>query len=142
MPAPTVAASSYAIMGPPNADGSQWVRSTLTISDGSTQGCDRPNVPAANDLNADLAALVAGVNATLAVVPTPVPSWAARTVIMAYGLQAEAEAAVASAGADVQALWYTAQNIDRDDPNLIAIGTAIGLSSDQIDDMFRAAAVL
>jgi hypothetical protein len=143
MPAPTVVSGSAVIMGAVNKDGSFFVRSTLQISDGSTQNYDRPNVPAGEDYaGADLTALIANVNAQLAVVPSPISSPAARSVIYSMGLHTQVEAAVAEGSATVQQLWYTAATIDRNDPNLIAIGTALGLTSDQIDDMFRAAAAL
>jgi hypothetical protein len=142
MPAPTVSSSSYSVMGAPNKDGSQFVRSTFVISGGSTQNIDQPNVPAGTDLNANLTTLVASVNATLAIVPTPVALYQAHQAVINAGLQSEVDAAVAAASAQVQNLWYASESIDRYDPNLIALGTQLGLTSDQLDDLFRAAAVL
>lgn len=50
------------------------------------------------------------------------------------------DAAVAQADALSQRLWARASRFPRDDAMLIAIGTAIGKSSDDLDDLFRLAA--
>jgi len=141
MPAPTVTSSNYVIMGT-NADGSRYIRYTFGLSDGTEQCVDNTATPAAADLNAAMAQYAQQVNAQYAYVPSPVPSWAARQVVTAAGLKSAVETAVANASAAVQTLWYTSANIDRGDPNLISLGTAIGLTSDQLDSLFKQAAQL
>lgn len=103
MPASTVASSSFAIFGPPNKDGSQFVRNTLNISDGSTQTFDQPNVPGATDLNANLAAIVAGVGAALAAANTPAALNAQAAAYTAQGNALLAQAAVLTAQANAVA---------------------------------------
>jgi hypothetical protein len=130
-------------MGAPNNDGTVFLRETLTISDGSTQTFDQPNFTGDTEAqNADLALRVTNITAQLAIVPTPVQLYQAHQAVINAGLQNEVNAAVAGASAEIQNLWYANQWIDRDDPDLISLGTAIGLTSDQLDDLFRAAAVL
>lgn len=55
------------------------------------------------------------------------------------GLLATVDAAVAQADAFAQRLWARAPNFPRNDPMVIAIGTAIGKTSQELDDLFRLA---
>ena len=122
--------------------GTIFVRNTLSISDGTTQTFDQPHMPSTADLTANLAAIVSSVNAQLAIVPSPVQLYQAHQAVINAGLYAAVNTAVANASAEIQQLWYASQSINRYDPNLIALGTSLGLTSAQLDDLFRAAAVL
>ena len=142
MPALTVVSSTYEIMGPPDKDGSYFLRGTFVLSDGSEQSVDITHAPAGSNPSALLATMQANLATTLAIVPSPVLQSQARAAIYAAGLKAAVEAAVAAADVSTQALWYTAAYIDRDNPLVIALGAQLGLTSAQIDDLFRVAATL
>ena len=75
--------------------------------------------------------------------PPPVPGSVSRLqgrlALLDAGLLATVEAAVNAAGG-ATLIWYQdAQNWRRDDPILNGLGTAIGLSEEDKDDLFRAA---
>lgn len=142
MPALTVVSSTYEIMGPPDKDGSFFLRETYVLSDGSAQYIDTTHMPEGTDPQAVVNARIPTLNAQLAIVPSPVLQSQARAAIYAAGLKAAVEAAVAAADSSTQALWYTAAYIDRDNPLVIALGAQLGLTSAQIDDLFRVAATL
>lgn len=69
-------------------------------------------------------------------VPVQITSTQARRVINAAGLRPSVEAAVAQADKATQDLWYTAEFIERDNPLVISLGAALGLTSKQLDDLF------
>lgn len=143
MPAPTVTSAAANVIGPPNADGSFWVRNVFTISNGTTVTIDRPRVPKGTDYaGADLTAQTAAMNTSLAVVPTPVTLAQAHQAVINAGLQTAVDTAVAAAPTSIQQLWYASPTIDRNDPNLNALGIQLGLTSEQLDDLFRAAVFL
>ncbi len=75
-------------------------------------------------------------------VPLRIRSTQARRAIAAAGLKPFVEAAVANASAEVRDSWYTMDTIERGDPDLIKLANAIGLTSDQIDEFFRRAALM
>ena len=75
-------------------------------------------------------------------IPAQITAPQARAAILAAGLKDAVEAAVAQADQATQDLWYTAANIERANPILIALATVIGLSSDDIDALFVAGAAL
>lgn len=139
---PQVASSVATVIGPPDSDGSFFVRETHTLTDGTTRVFDVPHYPAGTDYNAILTARAAALNAQLAIVPSPVTAGQARRAIYAAGLRSAVEAAVAGADTATQQLWYDTDIVERDNPQIIALGAGLGLTSDQLDDLFRAAAVL
>lgn len=75
-------------------------------------------------------------------IPTRIRAAQARRAIVAAGLKSTIEAAIADAGGEIQEFWYTMDTLDRDDPDLIRLATSIGLSSDQVDALFRQAALM
>ena len=70
----------------------------------------------------------------------------ARLALSAAGLLAQTEAALAAMegpeGDVARIEWQWAKTIQRDHPMIAALGTALGLTSAQIDNLFRAAAAL
>jgi hypothetical protein len=78
--------------------------------------------------------------------PAPVPAsvsrFQARAVLMDMGLLADVEAALESAGPLAQLAWAEATEFPRNSPTIAAIGSALGLSGDEIDDLFRVAATI
>lgn len=75
-------------------------------------------------------------------VPAEVPQWQARRALLAAGLLASVEAAVAAASQDIQITWEYAPNIVRNSPFVTAMAGALGLTDQQLDDLFRAAAAI
>lgn len=63
----------------------------------------------------------------------------AKRALLAAGLLDDADAAIAQAGEEAQIDWADALEFRRDNPLITAIGGALGLTSEQIDDLFRAA---
>jgi hypothetical protein len=73
-------------------------------------------------------------------VPAVVSRFQARAALHTAGLLEQVEAAVASAGPLAQMAWADAVEFRRDSPTIAALAAEIGLSSAQIDDLFRTAA--
>lgn len=136
----TVTSSTY-LVGVPQVDGRVWVTETHTISDGSERVMEYLAPPDA-DFTAALAAHVANINSALAFVPPRVRLSQAHSAIENAGLKAQVDAAVAAADQATQDLWYRAEWVERNNPILLALAAQLGLTSAQVDDLFRAAALL
>lgn len=97
-----------------------------------------------NEANAapDIAYAIANPPVIVAPVPDAIRSAALRYWLNAAGLRAAVEAAVAAADQDTRDAWAFEINIRRDHPLVVQLGAALGLTSAQIDDAFRAAALL
>ena len=67
---------------------------------------------------------------------TPVSRFQALAALHAAGLLEAAEAAVAEADPIVRIAWANAAEWRRDSPAIAAIGEALGLTSEQIDELF------
>jgi len=78
--------------------------------------------------------------------PEPVPqritALQARRALLASDMLDQVEAALARQPRAVQITWEYATEIHRDDPMLAEVAQAIGLSTNTLDDLFRAAAKL
>lgn len=88
----------------------------------------------------DLAALTADQPPPFRGVPESVTPRQIRRVLNAHGLRAAVEAAVAAAPQDVRDEWEYALEIRRDYPLMTAMAAQLGLTDEQLDDLFRAAA--
>jgi hypothetical protein len=76
-------------------------------------------------------------------VPAEVQLWQARAVLDQMGLLATVNAAVAaSENPALRAVWEYGSVITRSSPGLAALAKAVSLNDAQVDDLFRAAAVL
>lgn len=77
-------------------------------------------------------------------VPTEVTMREARRAIEAAGLTASVAAAIAALPEPTKTAaaidWEFSNAVRRDNPTFIALASALGLSSDQLDDLFIAAA--
>lgn len=73
-------------------------------------------------------------------VPTVISRFQARAALMDAGLLADAELAIADADPLTQLAWAEATEWRRDSPTIAALADAIGLTADQVDDLFRTAA--
>jgi hypothetical protein len=78
----------------------------------------------------------------LAAMPGPVTRRQAKLALLAVGKLDEAEAALAAAGKAAQIEWADALTFERDNTLINAIGGAVGLSEEEIGDLFRTAATL
>jgi len=78
--------------------------------------------------------------------PEPVPqritALQARRALLAADMLDQIEAAIARQPRAVQITWEYATEIHRDDPMLVEVAQAVGLNTNTLDDLFRAAAKL
>lgn len=92
---------------------------------------------------ADEAACVAATgNGIKAPVPDTVTAPQARIALLRAGLLSTVQAMVAQAGAnsELAIFWEYSVTYGRQHPLLLAMAAGLGLTSDQVDDLFRAAA--
>jgi len=75
-------------------------------------------------------------------VPQRVSALQARRALLAADMLDQVEAAIARQPRAVQITWEYATEIHRDDPMLVEVAQAIGLNTNTLDDLFRAAAKL
>lgn len=103
-------------------------------------GLESPTV--ANDANveAELPALWANPYRAPAPAPVQVTPLQVRRALNASGLRDQVEAALTAAPQDARDAWEFATEIRRDDATLNAMATALGLTTTQVDDLFRLAA--
>lgn len=78
----------------------------------------------------------------VAPVPDPVTTRQAKLALFAAGMLDAADAALAQAGKAAQIEWEYAVTFERSNPLIAQVGGALGLTEEQIDDLFRAAAAL
>lgn len=72
-------------------------------------------------------------------VPESVSRFQARAALMQEGLLSAVEAVVAQADALTQMAWSDALEFRRDSPAIASLAAQVGLSSEQVDDLFRTA---
>ena len=73
-------------------------------------------------------------------VPLSVSPLQCRLALNDFGIRAQVEAAVVAGSQSIKDKWDYATEIRRDDPDLNALATAIGLTSAQVDSLFKLAA--
>jgi hypothetical protein len=71
--------------------------------------------------------------------PSPVTPLQLRRALNAAGLRDMVEAALVSAPQDAKDAWEFASEVKRDDATLCAMASALGLTSEQVDDIFALA---
>ncbi len=78
--------------------------------------------------------------------PAPVPESVsrlqARVALMQEGLLSAVEAAVAQADILIQMAWSDALEFRRDSPAIVSLASQVGLSSSEVDDLFRIAKLI
>lgn len=74
------------------------------------------------------------------VIPQVVTMRQARLALLAVGLLDDVEAAVQATDKATQIEWEYAQDVNRNWPTLAALAGALGLTSDELDALFAAAA--
>lgn len=75
-------------------------------------------------------------------IPQIVSRMQAKMALNNAGLLSSVESAVAVADVATQIYWAEASEFHRDHPTLIAMTQALGMSSDQVDDLFTAAGAI
>lgn len=75
-------------------------------------------------------------------VPQEVSRLQAKQALRAGGKLTDVETAIAGASDEVKIYWADASMFHRDHPTLLAMATALGMSSDEVDALFRAAAAI
>jgi hypothetical protein len=75
-------------------------------------------------------------------VPNQVTMRQARLALLQANLLDQTNAAVQSAGAAAQITWEYASSIERNDPLLLQLQSVLGLTSDQMDQLFITASTL
>lgn len=90
---------------------------------------------------------VIGIAATFGPIPpAPVPvevsRGQAKQALLASGQLDQVEAAIAGASRQVQIYWSDFPTFHRDHPTLLTMAAALGMSSDDVDNLFRAAALV
>lgn len=83
--------------------------------------------------------------------PDPIEEWRvtavvsrfqARVAMLDAGILADVEASLAGAGVLAQMAWAEATEFRRNSPMIAEIAAGLGLSPEQVDDLFRAAAAV
>lgn len=119
----------------------------ITMDDGTVWQCDA-SLPADTDIRRQLAewiaagGVIAPYVAPMPPVPVSVTAFQAKAALLNAGLLDKAQAAVSAAAPIVQLAWATAQSYERSSPTVAALAAALGLSDAQVDDLFRAAALI
>lgn len=76
-------------------------------------------------------------------IPEQVPMWAVRTILQEQGLFDQAQALVtASTNNALKNIWEYGNFATRSSPTIIALAGQLGLTSEQLDQMFTAANAL
>ena len=88
-------------------------------------------------IRAQQAAQEAAILATY--VPESVTPFQAKAALMQAGLLGQAEALVAAAGGVTKLAWAEALEFKRTSPTLINLAQALGLTSAELDNLFRVA---
>lgn len=76
------------------------------------------------------------------VVPQSITPRQVRLVLLAQGLLASVEDMIAQQDEATRIEWQYASEFRRDDPLLLSLATTLGLTNQQLDDFFIAAAVI
>lgn len=90
----------------------------------------------------DIAGLIAGVDMKPPHVTVITARQARLAINTAPGLRDQVEAAVAAADRDIQDYWEYSTEIHRDNPILVALAAQLGLTEQQVDDLFALARTL
>jgi hypothetical protein len=74
--------------------------------------------------------------------PPPVSAWKVRKALTAAGLRDQIEAAVAAASQDITDAWEYAGSFECDHPLILSMVEQMGLTDEQVDQVFTLAATL
>lgn len=75
-------------------------------------------------------------------VPQSVTPYQARKALNDAGLRSLVEAAVSAASQDVQDAWQYGISVERSSPMIVALAGSLGMTSEQVDALFIAAAAV
>ena len=108
----------------------------IRLPDGRVTGLLANVEPSPENVEADIASPASPV----APVPQEVTRYQMRRALNATGLRSTVEAAVSAADIDTRDGWESATVVRRDNPLISAMAAGLGLTSEQIDGLFRTAA--
>ena len=87
--------------------------------------------------------------AEIAAIPAPEPVKVStisprqiRQVLTAAGLRAQVEAAISSGDQDLKDWWMFSTAFEREHPVLVSMAQALGLSPEQVEDLFKQASII
>ena len=87
-----------------------------------------------------------GVFSEPVIPPTPIPTLVsmrqARLALLQSGLLATVDAAIAAGSEADQITWEYATEVDRNSPMVVNLSASLGLTEQQLDDLFTLAATL
>ncbi|MCK1742170.1 hypothetical protein IVA80_15200 [Bradyrhizobium sp. 139] len=86
--------------------------------------------------------VIVGYEASPSIVPQSVTPRQARLALLGAGLLDQVESTVTAAGGATYITWGYATEFLRSDPLIVQIGASLGLTDQQIDDLFRTASTL
>ena len=132
----TVSTSPEVIVSVTGISGNSYV----VNHDGAAIGLESPTTANEANVEAELPALWANPYRSPAPPPSPVTPLQIRRALNASGMRGMVEAALGSAPQDARDAWDYATEIKRDDATLNAMAAALGMTSAQVDDLFRLAA--
>jgi hypothetical protein len=112
----------------------------------TTDGASIPNDPANTDYEQYLVWLSEGntpepADPVILSIPPCTPRQI-RQILTAVGLRSAVESAVAAGSQDLQDWWEFSTAIERTHPEVIAMGAALGQTTEQLDALFIAGAAL
>lgn len=74
--------------------------------------------------------------------PTSISPRQIRQVLTAAGLRASVESMVAAGDQDLKDWWMFSTAFEREHPVLVSMAQALGLSAEQVEDLFEQASIL
>ena len=86
--------------------------------------------------------VLTGADKPVVLVPPTVTPRQIRLALNATGLRATVESAVAAGSQDLKDWWEYALDIERNHPLIAGMAAQLGISDQQLDDLFRLAATL
>lgn len=84
----------------------------------------------------------AALDEQAAYVPPRVTPYQARKALSDAGIRQQVEAAVAASPLEVQDAWEYATTVERNSPMIAALAAGLGLTDNQVDELFRSAALI
>jgi hypothetical protein len=133
----------YAVAGIGTVEGHEADAYLVRVASGALHGYRSPSGTPSEELAAaEIAFGIAHPPAFPDPVPQVVRAAAMRYVLNAQGLRSTIEAAVAGADQNTKDAWEFETNIRYDHPLIAAFSAGLGLSTEQVDAIFRAAADL
>ena len=114
-----------------------WIPFSASSNDSEQHGRDLYAAAMAGDFGA-----IAAYVAPPPTIPQELTPRQIRLVLNSAGLRQQVETTVAGASQDIRDMWEFSLAYRRDDPTLISMATQIGMTAQQLDDLFTQGAQL